>query len=89
MKKIALLFMMVAAISTFSNAQSIYFNFTNGTNGQYALSDVQKIDFAGNVMQMHLTNGTLVSWNVSTITSYRYQPLLAPLEEIKIGRAHV
>jgi hypothetical protein len=83
MKKIVWLFIVIASCSLNANAQSIYFNFTNGTNGQYPLVDVQKIDFAGNVMQLHLNSGTMVSWNVSTIATYRYQPMISPLEEIK------
>ncbi len=82
MKKIALLFIMIAALSSFSKAQSIYFNFTNGTNGQYPLIDVQHIDFSSTDMQMHLTNGTLVSWNTTAIISYKYLPYITSLSEV-------
>jgi hypothetical protein len=82
MKKILMLFIMIAAISSISKAQSIYFNFTNGTNGQYPLVDVQHIDFSSTDMQMHLTNGTLVSWNTTSIVSYKYLPYITSLSEV-------
>jgi hypothetical protein len=82
MKKNLMLLIMIAAISSISNAQSIYFNFTNGTNGQYPLIDVQHIDFSSTDMQMHLTNGTLVSWNTTAIISYKYLPYITSLSEV-------
>jgi hypothetical protein len=82
MKKMLMLFIMIATISSISNAQSIYFNFTNGTNGQYPLIDVQHIDFSSTDMQMHLINGTLVSWNTTAIISYKYLPYITALSEV-------
>ena len=82
MKKIVWLFIVIASCSLNASAQSIYFNFTNGTNGQYPLIDVQHIDFSSTDMQMHLTNGTLVSWNTTAIISYKYLPYITALSEV-------
>lgn len=82
MKKIVWLFIVIASCSLSASAQSIYFNFTNGTNGQYPLTDVQHIDFSSTDMQMHLTNGTLVSWNTTAIISYKYLPFVTALSEV-------
>ncbi len=81
MKKFVWLFIIIAT-SFNANAQSIYFNFANGTNGQYPLLDVQHIDFSSTDMQMHLTNGTLVSWNTTAIISYKYLPYITALSEV-------
>ncbi len=53
-------------------AQSIHFNYTNGTNASYNLQDVRKITFTADVMNLHLQDGTIYSWNVSTIGHYQY-----------------
>ena len=53
-------------------AQSIYFNYTNGTTASYALADVRKITFDDDVMNLHFIDGSLYSWNVSMIGYYQY-----------------
>lgn len=53
-------------------AQSIYFNFSNGTNASYNLLDVSKITFSSDVMNLQLHDGTIYTWNVSTIEHYEY-----------------
>lgn len=56
----------------FATGQSIYFNFSNGTSSSYNLIDVEKITFDQDVMQLHLLDGSLFSWNVSSISHYEY-----------------
>jgi hypothetical protein len=53
-------------------AQSIHFNYTDGTNASYNLEDVRKITFDADVMNLHLLDGSLYAWNVSTIGHYEY-----------------
>jgi hypothetical protein len=55
-----------------SNAQRIYFNFTDGTQQNYTLEDIRKATFTNDVMNLHLTDGTVYSWNLSTIDHYTY-----------------
>ena len=59
-------------VGTLSFAQSIYFNYTDGTNASYNLQDVRKVTFTADVMNLHLWDGTIYSWNVSTIGHYEY-----------------
>ncbi|MBM3440817.1 MAG: T9SS type A sorting domain-containing protein [Bacteroidetes bacterium] len=79
-KPIALL---VAAMlmGTMSYAQSIYFNYTDGTNATYNLQDVRKITFTDDVMNLHLTDGAVFSWNVSTIGYYQYDETILNTQE--------
>jgi hypothetical protein len=63
-------------------AQSIYFNFKNGTSASYNLTDVKKITFTADVMNLHLLNGSVHSWNVSTIGFYEYNPNTINVESL-------
>lgn len=62
-------------------AQSIYFNYTNGTEASYALVDVRKITFDDDVMNLHFNDGSLYSWNVSTIGYYQYDESQVNVQE--------
>ena len=53
-------------------AQSIHFNFTDGTNASYNLEDVRKITFDADLMNLYLLDGSVYAWNVSTIGDYQY-----------------
>ena len=53
-------------------SQSIYFNFSNGASVSYELADVRKITFEGDVMQLHLNDGSQYNWSVSIINHYQY-----------------
>jgi hypothetical protein len=53
-------------------AQSIHFNYTDGTNTSYSLEDVRKITFEADFMNLHFWDGTVYTRNVSTIGYYEY-----------------
>jgi len=53
-------------------AQSIYFDYSDGTNTSYNLADVRKITFDADLMNLHFWDGSLYAWNVSTIDFYQY-----------------
>lgn len=62
-------------------AQSIHFNYTDGTNTSYNLEDVRKITFDADVMNLHLLDGSTYAWNVSTIGHYEYDETSLNLNE--------
>jgi hypothetical protein len=62
-------------------AQSIHFNYTNGTNASYNLQDVQKITFDADVMNLHLLDGSVYAWNVSSIGFYEYDESAVNIED--------
>jgi hypothetical protein len=76
MKKILLGFIAML-ISTISFSQKIHFNYKDSTKSSYGLEDVRKITFDGDLMNLHLLDGSLYAWNVSTIGNYEYEE--APL----------
>ena len=63
---------MVMLFSFGLHAQSIDFNYTDGTNASYNLADMRKITFDADVMNLHLWDGSIYVWNVSTIGYYEY-----------------
>jgi hypothetical protein len=62
-------------------SQSICFNFTNGTNSCFNLNELRKITFDANSMILHLWDGNMYSWNISTIDKYVYNESLSVTEE--------
>jgi hypothetical protein len=62
-------------------AQSIHFNYTDGTNASYNLADVRKITFEADLMNLHLWDGSVYGWNVSTIGDYQYNESLLNVQE--------
>jgi len=71
MKKFCFVLGFVFSISVLVS-QSIYFNYSDGTSNNYNLTDVRKIIFNNDVMQLHLNDGSTFNWNVSTINHYEY-----------------
>ena len=71
MKKFCFVLGFVFSISVLVS-QSIYFNYSDGTSNNYNLTDVRKINFNNDVMQLHLNDGSTYNWNVSTIKYYEY-----------------
>jgi hypothetical protein len=64
-----------------SHSQSVHFNFTDGTNGSYNLEDVRKLTFDANVMNLHLLDGSVYAWNVSTIGYFQYDESSLNIQE--------
>jgi hypothetical protein len=54
------------------HAQNIYFKFSNSTYSQYLLGDIRTITFTGGDMKLKMTDGSLVSLPLSTISSFNY-----------------
>lgn len=65
MKHLLLSLLLLSTVSLW--AQSFYLNFTDGTQATYNISDVRKITFTGNIMNLNKTDGTVYSWDVNTI----------------------
>lgn len=59
-------------IGTASYAQSLYLALNNGTNASFNLDNIRKVTFDPNVMNLQLNDGTVHSWNISTIDYFFY-----------------
>ena len=77
-----LLFLFLGAISISIKAQSIYFNYTDGTDAAYNLADVRKITFVADEMNLLLLDGSVYSWNVSSIGNYQFDENSLGVDEL-------
>ena len=80
-KPIALLGM-VMLFAVGLRAQSIHFNYTDGTNASYNLENVRKTTFNADLMNLHLLDGSVYTWNVSTIGHYQFDESTLNLQEL-------
>ena len=80
--KIQVALVMLMLTSSFTYAQSVYFNYTDGTNAGYNLEDVRKITFVADEMNLQLLDGSVYSWNVSTIGHYQYDENTIGIDEL-------
>jgi hypothetical protein len=72
----------ILAVTTAVQGQNVHFSFTDGTQQSYALLNVRRTTFTDDVMSLHLTDGTIYSWNVSTIGHYVFDELTTTGSEL-------
>ncbi len=70
-------------------SQNIYLKFNDGTAAVYTVNEVGNISFNGNEMVLKKTDGTIISWNVSSIINYRYDATTPVNEVALINNAEV
>jgi len=80
--KIGLLLGVILLLSKVNYAQNIHFNYTDGSSANYNLEDVRKITFEADVMNLYLWDGSIYSWNVSTIGNYNYEEASSNIQEL-------
>jgi hypothetical protein len=78
------LLIILLSITHFTNAQSefVQFHFTDGTQQNYALNEVIKLDFTSSELRLHKADATIISWNYDLIDFYRYDNLETAVNEI-------
>ena len=81
-KKIFLTLFTAIYFAVSADAQSIYFNYSDGTNAAYNLADIRKITFDVDLMQLHMNDGSIFSRNVSTIGHYQYSESAVNVENL-------
>jgi hypothetical protein len=69
-----------------TQAQTVFFHFTDGTTQNYAVTDIRKLTFIGDAQVLWLDDGSQYTWNVSTIGHYEFEENLG-IEHIGSGRA--
>jgi len=72
------------AWSNAGNAQSelIQFFYTNGTQQEFLLSDVRKIDYSPTQLRLYQTDGTIIAWNFDLLDHYRYTDLVTKIDNV-------
>ena len=72
-RKIQLLIILgIIGMAKISFGQSINFSYTNGSQASFNLNEIRNVTFTNDVMNMNLLDGSVYSWNVSTIGQYEY-----------------
>lgn len=72
-KFLYLILLIIGSISELKS-QNIFFNYADGNTSVYAVQDVRKIDFLDEMMNLHLNDGTIYSWSISSVGYYEYTP---------------
>jgi hypothetical protein len=86
--KFLYLIILIIGSITEIKSQSIFFNYSDGNTSAYALQDVRKIDFLNEMMNLHLNDGTVYSWSISSIGYYEYSPDTPLKIEDWLGKAN-
>lgn len=82
-KTISLSLMTIGIICTINlKAQTIDFDYTDGTYKSYNLEDIRKITFNQDLMNLHLWDGGFYAWNVSTIGYFKYDESTIDIKEL-------
>lgn len=70
-----LLLLAIAICSLVAKAQTVVFNFNDGTTVSYPITEVRSTDFEGANMRVFLWDGTTYSWSMSSVTNYQFNDL--------------
>jgi len=63
-----------------SRAQDLYFNYSDGSDSTYSISQIRKITFSGDLMSLNFLDGSVLSWNVSTINDNQFSLSILSLD---------
>ncbi len=55
-----------------SKAQSVTYRFTDGSVVSHAVTEVRSTDFAGTAMRVFLWDGTIYTWDLSSLAHYQF-----------------
>jgi hypothetical protein len=75
MKKttISIVWILLCFFTKTSYGQEVTFDYSNATSVNYALADIDKITFTGDILNLELNDGTIISRNISTIEKFQYR----------------
>tara|TARA_B110000444_G_scaffold224239_1_gene227285 strand:- start:78 stop:602 length:525 start_codon:yes stop_codon:yes gene_type:complete len=74
-----------------SFGQEVTFDYSNSNSVTYALADIDNITFTGDILNLDLNDGTIISRNINTIEKFQYsnvnvgiKDMLGIIEEISL-----
>lgn len=68
-------------LSSILMAQSVEFDFSDGSQSSYNLEDIAQITFTGTVLNLELKDGTVYSNDISTIQKFQYEGNAVGIEQ--------
>jgi hypothetical protein len=81
-KRIFVLLCISFCALSIGKSQSVYFNYTDGVEHAYNLIDIRKVTYTNDLMNVHFNDGTLSSWNVSSLNDFQYNQNSVGVEQI-------
>lgn len=81
MKKL-ILFAAFISVSFTINAQNINFSFTDNSVLSYSIEEVRKLTYNDDVMNLHLGDATIISWNINSIGYFKYDEISLSTEQL-------
>ena len=84
MKKttISIVWILLCFIIKTSFGQEVTFDYSNATSVNYALADIDNITFTGDILNLELNDGTIISRNISTIEKFQYSDVNVGIGEM-------
>jgi hypothetical protein len=65
-----------------TQSEYIKFHFTDGTQQDFPLNEVRKMDFNATQIRLHQTDETIIAWNFDVIDHYRYAELETNIDKL-------
>ena len=84
-----LTFTVLLYVANTSTAQSIFLTFKDKSTASYLLSEVRNFRFDADSMKLRKLDGTLVSWNVSSIANFKYTGNTSSITDVALNTAEV
>lgn len=75
------------ASGTFAQSEFIRFHFTDGTQQNFALNDVRKMNFTPSELRLHRMDASILSWNFNSIDFYKYADTETNMDELAFNIA--
>ena len=72
-KRFLFFVLLVFAVSK-ANSQNLYFYMNDASMQMYAISEVRRMDFDSSSINLHLTDESVVSFELDALNNYRYTP---------------
>ena len=82
MKRIFILLCISFCALSDGKAQSVYFYYTDGLEHSYNLIDIRKLTYTNDLMNVHFNDGTISSWNVSSLNDFQYNENSVGVEQV-------
>ena len=81
-KRIFMLLCISFCALSVAKSQSVYFYYTDGVEHAYNLIDIRKVTYTNDLMNVHFNDGTISSWNVSSLNDFQYNENSVGVEQV-------
>jgi hypothetical protein len=79
---LSLLLIFLVFIIKASFGQSVTFDYSNSNSADYELTEIKHITFTGDILNLELNDGTVISRNINTIEKFQYSNVNVGIKEV-------